>query len=160
MSVCLVIPPSPFLLDERVFMSLGVLRIAAAVEQAKVGRVEVLDLSGVSNFVDAVTAHAAARPAGSTPVYGITATSPQLPAAVKIAEAIRSAAPRSRIILGGPHPTLANAAAKREAKRGRPGRGARAMDALRRIFDVIVAGDGERAVFEALRAPTGSVLDA
>src|SRR5215472_4390688 len=49
MSVCLVIPPSPFLLDERVFMSLGVLRIASALEQAKAGRVEVLDLSGVSN---------------------------------------------------------------------------------------------------------------
>jgi len=158
MTVCLVIPPSPFLLDERVFMSLGVLRVAAALEQAKAGRVEVLDLSGVSNFLDAIAAHAATQPAA--PTYGITATSPQLPAAVKIAAAIRAAAPASRIILGGPHPTLANAAAKREAKRSRPGRGTRAMDALRRIFDVIVAGDGERAVIEALRAPRGSVLDA
>src|ERR1700722_5807282 len=132
MTVCLVIPPSPFLLDERVFMSLGVLRVAAALEQAKAGRVEVIDLSGVSNFLDAIAAHAAAQPAA--PTYGITATSPQLPAAVKIAAAIRTAAPQSRIILGGPHPTLANAAAKREGKRGQPGRGTRAMDALRRGF--------------------------
>jgi anaerobic magnesium-protoporphyrin IX monomethyl ester cyclase len=160
MTVCLVIPPSPFLLDERVFMSLGVLRVAAALEHAKAGRVEVLDLSGVSNFLDAVAAHAATRPAGSAPIYGITATSPQLPAAVKIAGAIRATAPASRIILGGPHPTLANAAAKREAKRGRAGRGTRAMDALRQIFDVIVAGDGEYAVFKALHAPIGSVIDA
>ena len=160
MTVCLVIPPSPFLLDERVFMSLGVLRLAAVFEQAKAGRVEVLDLSGVSNFLDAVAAHASQQPHGEPPVYGITATSPQLPAAVKIAGAIRAAAPASRIILGGPHPTLANAAAKREAKRGRPGRGTRAMAALQRVFDVIVAGDGERAIFDALRAPPGTVLDA
>ena len=158
MTVCLVIPPSPFLLDERVFMSLGVLRVAAALEQAKAGRVEVIDLSGVSNFLDAIAAHAAAQPAA--PTYGITATSPQLPAAVKIAAAIRAAAPQSRIILGGPHPTLANAAAKREGKRGQPGRGTRAMDALRRIFDVIVAGDGERAMLDAVGAPRGTVLDA
>jgi radical SAM superfamily enzyme YgiQ (UPF0313 family) len=157
MTVCLVIPPSPFLLDERVFMSLGVLRVAAALEQARAGLIEVLDLSGVSNFLDAVTTHAAAQPAA---VYGITATSPQMPAAAKIAGAIRPVAPQARIILGGPHPTLANAAAKREAKRSQPGRGTRAMDALRRIFDVIVAGDGERAIFEALRAPRGTVVDA
>jgi radical SAM superfamily enzyme YgiQ (UPF0313 family) len=160
MSLCLVIPPSPFLLDERVFMSLGVLRVAASLEQAKAGPVEVIDLSGVSNFLDAITTHAAGRPRGSAPVYGLSATSPQLPAAVQIAGAIRAAAPDAHIILGGPHPTLANAAAKREAKRSRPGRGTRAMAALQRIFDVIVAGDGERAIFEALRAPRGAVLDA
>src|SRR5579862_5889606 len=115
MTICLIIPPSPFLLDERVFMSLGVLKIAAALEQAKADRVEVLDLSGVSNYLDAVAAHVAMHPSASAATYGITATSPQLPAAVKIAQAIRARAPSSRIILGGPHPTLANAAAKREA---------------------------------------------
>ena len=160
MTICLVVPPSPFLLDERVFMSLGVLRVAAALEQAKAGRVEVLDLSGVSNFLDAVAAHAAAQPRGSAPTYGITATSPQLPAAVKIVGAIRAVAPAARIIIGGPHPTLANAAAKRETKRARPGRGTRAMAALRQIFDVIVAGDGEHAILEAVHAPSGSVIDA
>ncbi len=160
MTICLIIPPSPFLLDERVFMSLGVLRVAAMLEQANVGRVEVLDLSGVSNYLDAVAAHVATRADDPAPIYGITATSPQLPAAVRIAGAIRASKPGSHLILGGPHATLANAAARREAKRGRPGRGARAMDALRRNFDVIVAGDGERAVFDAVRAPRGSVIDA
>jgi radical SAM superfamily enzyme YgiQ (UPF0313 family) len=160
MTVCLVIPPSPFLLDERVFMALGVLRVAAALEQAKIGGVEVLDLSGVSNYLDAVAAHVATRAGVAAPIYGITATSPQLPAAVKIASAIRAIKPDSHIILGGPHATLANAAAKREIKRGKSGRGTRAMEALRRNFDVIVAGDGERAVFDAMRSPRGSVIDA
>src|SRR5215469_12481915 len=49
--VCLIIPPSPFLLDERVFMSLGILKVAASVE-ARGGYVEVLDLSGYANFID------------------------------------------------------------------------------------------------------------
>ena len=30
--VGLIIPPSPFLLDERVFVSLGILRVAASLE--------------------------------------------------------------------------------------------------------------------------------
>ena len=76
--VCLVIPPSPFLLDERVFMSLGVLKVAACLEAAGVP-VEVLDLSGVRNYEAAVEAHVRRS---ATLTYGITATSPQLPAAV------------------------------------------------------------------------------
>ena len=47
--ICIVIPPSPFLLDERVFPFLGPLKVAAALEAAGVP-VEVLDLSGYKNF--------------------------------------------------------------------------------------------------------------
>ena len=35
--ICLLIPPSLFLLDERVFMSLGILKVAAVLEQEGVG---------------------------------------------------------------------------------------------------------------------------
>ena len=50
--ICLVIPPSPFLLDERVFASLGILKVAAELEVFH--DVSVLDLSGVENYLDAV----------------------------------------------------------------------------------------------------------
>ena len=83
--ITLIIPPSPFLLDERVFMSLGVLKVAAALEQNGVW-VEVLDLSGVKNYLDAVRDYAQQHAMWT---YGITATSPQLPAAVAIAKSIR-----------------------------------------------------------------------
>ena len=33
--ICLVTPPSIFLLDERVFMTLGILKIAAVLEKAE-----------------------------------------------------------------------------------------------------------------------------
>lgn len=150
-TVCLVIPPSGFLLDERVFMSLGILRVARALEVRKVP-VEVLDLSGVSNYLEVVREHL-----GNTQVrtFGITATSPQLPSAVKITEVIRRHSKESRIILGGPHVTLVNAAYKRG--------GARAFSALleiTNIFDVLVAGDGEEAVFRALHPQSPALIDA
>ena len=55
--VCLVIAPSGFLLDERVFMSLGILRVAAVLEQHGIA-VELLDLSGIENYEDVVRVHA------------------------------------------------------------------------------------------------------
>ena len=95
--VCLVIAPSAFLLDERVFMSLGILKVAASLE-AKGILVEVVDLSGVSNFEEAMRDHAQHSDAW---IFGITATTPQLPAAVQIASSIRGVKSNARVILGG-----------------------------------------------------------
>ena len=145
--VCLIIPPSAFLLDERVFLSLGILKVAAALEQ-RGRKVEVLDLSGVTNFEAAVKAHANHAHGR---IWALTATTPQMPNAARIATAIATVRPAARIIIGGPHPTLVAAAYKREHKRGVQGRATRAMLQLQRMFDVTVAGDGEDAIEEALR---------
>lgn len=153
--VCLVIPPSPFLLDERVFMSLGVLRIAAVLEKENIP-VEVMDLSGVSNFLDAIRFHV--EHSGATS-YGITATTPQMPSAYRIAKVIKEVRPEVRLILGGPHPTLVYAAVKKERAQNREGRAIRALRDLD-LFDVVVAGDGEQAIFEALGDNPLQVIDA
>ncbi len=150
--VCLVIPPSGFLLDERVFMSLGILRVAAMLEQRKIP-VEVLDLSGISNYQEAVADHAATTNAVA---FGITATTPQLPSAVTIANIIRGIRKDARLILGGPHVTLANAA----CKNNRTGRASKAFAEIINSFDVLVAGDGEYAIFEALRPDAPKIIDA
>lgn len=155
-TICLVIPPSTFLLDERVFMSLGILRVAAVLEQAG-WRVEVLDLSGISNYLDAVKDHVASSVADT---IGITATTAHLPAASDIARTIRSVRPDVRLILGGPHPTLVHAAKKLQDKRGSVGRATKDMDHLRPIFDVVVAGDGEKGIFEACKPDAPFVIDA
>ena len=34
-NICLVTPPSPFLLDERVFMHIGILKVASSLESAR-----------------------------------------------------------------------------------------------------------------------------
>src|SRR5437667_1240613 len=113
--VCLIIPPSLFLLDERVFMTLGILKVAAVLEQAGV-RVEMLDLSGVENYDEVVRDYVQG---GFVTAYGLTATTPQMPTATKIYHAIRSCNPRARIVLGGPHVTLIHAAYKYEQKHSR-----------------------------------------
>jgi anaerobic magnesium-protoporphyrin IX monomethyl ester cyclase len=153
--VLLITPPSPFLLDERVFLSLGILKVAAVLEQAG-RRVEVLDLSGIENFVE--VAGLAALKTEAVAV-GITATTPQLPAAVRIVKELRAKRPDVRLILGGPHATLVYAAVKLELKSKRNGRAHAAAAALEQLFDVIVAGDGELAVFDALAPDAPKVVD-
>jgi radical SAM superfamily enzyme YgiQ (UPF0313 family) len=151
-----VLTPSGILLDERVFMSLGILKVAAVLERAGV-EVEMVDLSGVANFTAAMAAHCRTSEAAA---FGLTATTPQMPAAMRLAEAIRAARPGARLILGGPHATLVHAAARLEAKRRRPGRGRAAEARLLEAFDVVVAGDGERAIFAALEPDAPRLLDA
>src|SRR5205085_8554846 len=130
-------------------------KVAAVLERAGVP-VEILDLSGVENFEEVVRHHAASSPSQR---YGITATTPQLPAAVRISAAIRAVQPRARVILGGPHATLVHAAAVLEGKRGVSRRATDALSQLHGIFDVLVAGDGERAVFEALQDNPPALVD-
>jgi anaerobic magnesium-protoporphyrin IX monomethyl ester cyclase len=153
--VCLVIPSSGFLLDQRVFMSLGILNVAAMLERDNIP-VEVLDLSGVADYEKVVACHATENRAD---VYGLTATSPQMPDATIIARTIRRSNPSARTIIGGPHPTLVLAARKLEQKRGRSGRAVRALEQLLAEFDVIVAGDGEFAVLEALKPTAPRIVD-
>ncbi len=153
--VCLIIAPSVFLLDERVFMNLGVLKVAAVLEAAGIP-VEMLDLSGVENFEDAACEHARGS---SAAFFGITATTPQMPAAAKIARAIRAVRSDAKIILGGPHVTLVNAARRKEVERGHDGRATRAFDSLQEAFDVLIAGDGEESIFLALKGDR-SFIDA
>jgi anaerobic magnesium-protoporphyrin IX monomethyl ester cyclase len=156
-TVCLIIPPSIFLLDERVFMTLGILRVAAVLEQAG-HTVENLDLSGVENYEDAARQHAANSGADT---FGLTATTPQLPATMAVCKALREARPGVRLVLGGPHITLVNAARKREIlKVGIAGRATRAFEKLADTFDVLVAGDGEEAIFHAISQDSPRLIDA
>ena len=122
-------------------MSLGILKVAAALEAAGV-EVQHLDLSGVENYLDVVEHYAATH---APSCYALTATTPQMPSALRIAALLK---PKAKTILGGPHPTLVNAAARKEVPAGRA---CRAMGELLLAFDAVVAGDGERAIFAALK---------
>ncbi|MDP3962625.1 MAG: radical SAM protein [bacterium] len=157
MKICLIIPPSSFLMDERVFMTLGILKVAASLEQAGIS-VDVLDLSGFKNFEDIARDYVIQK----TDIchFGLTATTPQLPATVKITQAIRNVRKDVKIILGGPHATLVNTAYRKEILLGKNGRAVRAMAQLENLFDVIVAGDGEQAIFAALEKKSSKIVDA
>lgn len=144
MRVCLIIPPSAFLLDDRVFTSLGILRIAAVLLQRGY-EVDLLDLSGNKDFIKELDNY---NPPGEV-VFGITATTPQLPNAVTLAHLLRK---RGKVILGGPHVSLVNAAHKKVG-----GRATRTLKQLHEDFDVLVAGDGEEAIFEAFKIESGLI---
>lgn len=155
--VALVIPPSPFLLDERVFVSLGLLRVAASLEAQGV-QVGVLDLSGVSNYEIVLRDYLKANE--SIEWIGITATTPQLPAAVNLSKIVRDCRPGLRLVLGGPHVTLTYSAVKVENKAGiQNGRAHKAATLLESYFDILVSGDGEFAVFELFNKNCPKVVD-
>ena len=154
--ICLVVPPSPFLLDERVFMHIGILKVASSLEKKGVS-IDVLDLSGVKNFLKVISDYM--KSPDSSKVYGITATTPQIPVAVDICDHIKSTSSKIKIILGGPHVTLMNAAAKSEKIKGleKSSRAYEDITRLEEIFDVLVCGDGEFTIFEALKMEKGIV---
>ena len=136
--VCVITTPSPFLLDQKVFPALGILKVAAVLEQAGYA-VDHLDLTGISNYEDAVRDYD-----GDATVFAITATTPQMPSAVKVRRVLNN---RGKIILGGPHATLIHAAAKRGNVRAK-----RMLVEMLEEFDCIVCGDGEKAIFSALHS--------
>lgn len=154
--VALIIPPSCHLASEKVLVSLGILRVAAVLEQAG-HTVEVLDLNSVSNFA---TVAAAFAQDSQAEVFGLTVTTPQLPAARTVARAIRSVRPETRIICGGPHITTTCASFKREKKLGIRGRAHTALSQLLEMSHCLVSGDGERAVFVALQKDAPAIVDA
>ena len=151
--ICLIIPPSPFLLDERVFMHIGILKVASSLE-SKGEKVDLLDLSGIENYSDVIDDYMKSKRCST---YGITASTPQIPFATSIAQKIKSIDPNSKVILGGPHVTLMNTAKKREQSKKFLGRATRNIAQLQEFFDVLVCGDGELAVFDAIKIDKGIV---
>jgi len=156
MKITLITPPSVFLLDERVFPSLGILKVAGALERSG-WQVAHLDLCGYKNYGKLVEEYVKGS---DHEIFGLTATTPQLPAAVEIAAAIRSVRPSAKIILGGPHVTLLYAAKRVEVKEGREGRAHRAAERIEGLFTTIVAGDGEQAIFVACQPDAPKIVDA
>jgi anaerobic magnesium-protoporphyrin IX monomethyl ester cyclase len=149
--ICLITPPSPFLLDERVFMHIGILKVASALE-SKGHKIDFLDLAGVEHCEEVIQTYVHQNPGVKT--FGLTATTPQIPAAVQVSQHIRKHRPNAKIILGGTHPSLMHSAMKKEKE---PSRATQDIKALQTYFDVLVAGDGEKAIFEALELDEGIV---
>lgn len=156
--ICLVIPPAEFLLSQRVFVYLGILKVAAVLEEAG-WNVEMLDLSGINNFMDVAIKHASASTAK---FFGFTSTSSQVPVIIDIVNAIKKIRPDIKTILGGPHIAITYAAYKAH-KSNKPkvnNRTAREMEELTNLFDTIIAGDGEKAIFEAVKFNAPKIIDA
>jgi len=139
--VCLVNPPSSFLADQRVFPSLALPKLAAELEKNH-NPVAILDLAGVKNYRQVLTSFIKTS---NFKVFGLTTTTPQLPVTIKIYQTILKTKPRSKIIIGGPHITLAYPTAPLT-------RVNKVWAQLTRTFSkaTLVVGDGENAIFLAI----------
>lgn len=148
--MCFITPPSPFLLDERVFPALGVIKVAAVAEQLGY-TVEHLDLNGVVNYEEAVATHLIHT---SARVFALTATTPQMVSTDKIRKVIRGIYPLAKLVIGGPHPTLVHAASKTSKRAGH------SLAQLLGAYDMVVAGDGELCIEHAIEAKYNGLIDA
>lgn len=147
--VCLISTPSPFLLDERVFPFLGILKVASAWREQGAD-VDFLDLSGLENYEEVVKEYLSS--VDEVEFIGITATTPQMPIAFKIGELIKSISPQIKLAIGGSHVTLMHTAAKKGSDRAAP-----EIEKIQNVFDVIVAGDGELTLEPILKLEHGVI---
>jgi radical SAM superfamily enzyme YgiQ (UPF0313 family) len=100
--VLLITPPSPFLLSDKAIVPLGILYVASMLRDQGYG-VEVLDLTGKTDYDKEVYEHATKL----YDVYGLTGTSPDIGQAIRILKMIKSVNPKNKVVLGGPHATVA-----------------------------------------------------
>lgn len=117
LKVVLVNPPSPFLLNQKANPPLGLLYVAAFLQE-KGHDVSIIDLAGKE-------ANAICLGFPKANLYGITATTPQYPSALLIKNVIKRKFPRIPVMLGGHHASSMF--------------GACADDG----FDIVIRGEGE-----------------
>jgi len=151
-----IIGRSSWLLDERVFPWLGILKVAAAFEEQGY-RSTMLDLSGITNWKQ-VLKEFAANNKKQFDFIAYTATTPNVPEVVEVVSEARVLFPGTKQVLGGTHATSMNAATKNEIKRGvLNGRAKQSVDKLLTIFDILVCGDGEMTLKDILALDKGIV---
>lgn len=124
MRVVLIVPPSPFLMDQKAFPPLGVLYLASALESQGVD-VQVADLAGKEEQIEQSVGNLEAAD-----LYGVTATTPQYPWAKRVLAALRKTGHSSPVAIGGAHPSSAPLKCQEDG------------------FDCVVIGEGELAIGE------------
>jgi radical SAM superfamily enzyme YgiQ (UPF0313 family) len=86
----LINPPSPFLVDEKVFPNLGLISLATSQDM------DIIDFSGDKNFKNT-----AKNIRGDW--FGFYSTTPQFPMTYKIFKEIKHNNPEAKFVIGGPH---------------------------------------------------------
>jgi|SRR3989339_592434 len=122
MNIKFIIPPSDFLIEQKVFPFLGVLYVAAYLEKNLI-KSQVLDLSNETNL------HESLRNIKAD-IFGITSTTPQFPKAVEVLNNLKINNPQALFVIGGAHASCMP------------------EDCIRVGFDIAVKGEGEKAFLD------------
>jgi anaerobic magnesium-protoporphyrin IX monomethyl ester cyclase len=95
--VALIQPNSPFLIDERVFPNMGVVRVATALKNEG-HKVDLYDFSGRDpNEIKKIPK--------DYDVYGFSSTTPQFPYVMNLYNKLKEVNPNARTLIGGAHPS-------------------------------------------------------
>lgn len=126
MKLTLLNPPSPFLIDQKAFVPLGLLYLVSALKNYGI-EVQVVELANRENEIEQALAGLDSQ------IYGITATTPQYPWAKKIKQIIKQKNPDAPVIIGGAHSSSVPEVCLRDG------------------FDVVVIGEGERSILKIVQ---------
>ena len=138
-------PPSEFLINQRVFVTLGILRVATHLKKLNICNVSFLDLSNADNYKGVITNFIKSN---DLHVVCFTATTPQIQVVYEFCQFISSNF-EVKVLLGGPHVTLMHSS----FKNGTEDIKKLCSDHLIKLLnciDTVIIGDGEYAIAEAI----------
>jgi len=95
--IVLVNPPSPFLIDEKVFPNLGIINVGTILKERGMN-VEIIDLAGEKKYLDKIKEIAL-----STNIIGFSSTTPQFYNTFQLNKVAKETNPNLFTILGGAH---------------------------------------------------------
>lgn len=120
LDVKLINTPSPFLINDRAFVPLGLLYVASTVRSLG-HKIEILDLLGNPGYMESLDGV-------KGDVFGMAATTPQYPVAVEMMKKLKAQNPDAKFIIGGSHTTL------------------KPQTGLDDGFDIVMLGEGENSI--------------
>lgn len=95
MKIALIHPYNPFLMNDKVFPSMGIVRVGTKLQQDG-HEVQILDFAG-KDYREIT------KEAFNFDYYGFTSTTPQFPYVMEIFNELKRVNPNAKTILGGPH---------------------------------------------------------
>ncbi|MFH1308570.1 MAG: radical SAM protein [Patescibacteria group bacterium] len=104
--VVLVNPPSPFLMEQRVFPNLGLIQLVTSL-RFQGQQVDLLDLCGVADPDNQLR-----DAAENYDFIGFSSTTPQFGEAFRLNQVVRETNPQAKTIIGGPHPSAVSSLVK------------------------------------------------
>ena len=128
--IALINPPSPFLMDDRVFPNLGILDVATA-QKAKGANISLIDLCGSENPEKEIQSIA-----NEFDVFGFSSTTPQFIETYRLHQTLKNENPKAKTIIGGAHPSAVYSLIK-------AGQSDDPNIAPLEEFDHIIVGEGE-----------------
>ena len=123
MKISLINPPSPFLINERVFPNIGLVRVATQLN-ANGYDTQIIDMAG--NHKQEIP---------ESDVYGFSSTTPQFPYVYNLHKQIKEKFPNSHTVLGGAHASSIYSLKQK-------GKEDINIDDLN-VFDTVFVGEGE-----------------